>query len=79
MKIISKASLWARLLYEFLGTAVLVFGYNCGDRGFTYFIMWILAFKVSGAHFNPATSLAVFIVEKNPVRDFLTLFAYFAA
>jgi glycerol uptake facilitator-like aquaporin len=29
-----------------------------------YFAMFIMAFKISGAHFNPATSLAVFIQEK---------------
>jgi glycerol uptake facilitator-like aquaporin len=26
--------------------------------------MWIVAYKVSGAHFNPATSLAVLIAER---------------
>lgn len=65
MKAISKASLWAKLLYELLGTAVLVFSYNCGRlQSFAYFICWIIAYKVSGAHFNPATSLTVFIVER---------------
>ena len=79
MKEISKASLWAKLLYEFIGTAILLFAYNCSANGLAYFMMWIIAYKVSGAHFNPATSLAVFIVEKSPVRDFVTFFAYLAA
>ena len=66
MKSISKASTWAILLYEFIGTAFMVYAFNCGtqSRPFIFFIFFILAYKVSGAHFNPATSLAVFIVEK---------------
>jgi glycerol uptake facilitator-like aquaporin len=66
MKSISKASTWAILLYEFIGTAFMVYAFNSNRfaRPFVYFIFWIVAYKVSGAHFNPATSLAVFIVEK---------------
>jgi glycerol uptake facilitator-like aquaporin len=66
MKSISKASTWAILLYEFIGTAFMVYAFNCNQLGrpFVYFMFWIVAYKVSGAHFNPATSLAVFIVEK---------------
>ena len=66
MKSISKASTWAILLYEFIGTAFVVYAFNCGAlaRPFVYFMFWVVAYKVSGAHFNPATSLAVFIVEK---------------
>jgi glycerol uptake facilitator-like aquaporin len=66
MKSISKASTWAILLYEFIGTAFMVYAFNCGaiTRPFVYFIFWVVAYKVSGAHFNPATSLAVLIVEK---------------
>ena len=79
MKALSKASLWAKLLYEFIGTAFLVFAFNTGGRGFAYFMMWIIAYKVSGAHFNPATSLAVFIVERQPFKDFVTLFSYMVA
>ena len=79
MKELSKASLWAKLLYEFIGTAFLVFAFNAGGRGTAYFLMWIIAYKVSGAHFNPATSLAVFIVERQPFKDFVTLFAYMGA
>jgi glycerol uptake facilitator-like aquaporin len=70
MRSIGKQSAWAKLLYEFFGTAVLVYSYNVitGDavraRPLAYFMMWVLAFKVSGAHFNPATSLAVFFCER---------------
>lgn len=47
-------------------------------RGVAYFAMWIVAFKITGAHFNPATSLAVFICERrmsNLVGFFLTFLA----
>lgn len=73
MKTISKASTWAKLLYEFLGTAVMTYSYNASldkstanvrSRPFAFFLMWIIAFKVSGAHFNPATSFAVFQAER---------------
>ena len=66
MKTISKASTWAILLYEFLGSAFMVYAYNVSvlARPFVYFMFWVLAYKVSGAHFNPATSLAVFTTEK---------------
>ena len=33
-------------------------------RAYTYFIAWIIAYNVSGAHFNPATSFAVYITEQ---------------
>jgi glycerol uptake facilitator-like aquaporin len=79
MKSISKASAWAKLLYEFIGTAVILFSFNFGlARPMVFFMMWILAFKVSGAHFNPATTLAVFIVEmqgSNIIGLLLTIFA----
>ena len=67
MKSISKASTWAILLYEFIGTACMVYAFNSGGklaRPIVYFMFWVVAYKVTGAHFNPATSLAVFIVEK---------------
>ena len=39
-----------------------------------YFIGWMIACSVSGAHFNPATSLAVFIYErkKSNTKTFLS-------
>lgn len=81
MQTISNTSTWSKLLYEFVGTAVMIYAFNCMPvlpplfpealteisvraRPLAYFIMWVLAFKISGAHFNPATSLAVFITER---------------
>jgi glycerol uptake facilitator-like aquaporin len=63
MKSIGKASSWAKLLYEFTGTAFMVYGFNTRSMPIVYFIFWIVAYKVSGAHFNPAISLGVLIVE----------------
>ncbi len=61
------------LIYEFLGSALVVMAFNFTFtsymmRGFTYFIGWIIAASVSGAHFNPATSLAVYLVEGKYLR-----------
>ena len=78
MLTVSKATTWAKLFYEFIGTAVLVFSFNAVKGGLgreiplAYFIMFILAYKISGAHFNPATSLAVFIQERT-VKNLLGL------
>ena len=93
MKTISKSSTWAKLLYEFIGTAIMVYAFNSVGavptdqkgfyvraRPFAYMIMWIIAYKVSGAHFNPATSLAVVITERkteNIIGFFLTILAQF--
>lgn len=57
------------LIFEFFGTAMMIYAYNFADgsdyaRSFTYFVAWIIAVSISGAHFNPATTLAVFINEK---------------
>ena len=61
------------LLYELLGTALVVYAYNYTaasymGRGFAYFIGWILFVSVSGAHFNPATTLAVYLAEGKYLR-----------
>jgi glycerol uptake facilitator-like aquaporin len=85
------------MLYEFLGTAIMIYAYNCVPtirgsdtfltlnvfsavkaRPLAYLMMWIISYKVSGAHFNPATSFAVFIAErrmKNLPGFLLTFFA----
>jgi glycerol uptake facilitator-like aquaporin len=57
------------LFYETFGAAFVVLAYNLSNgsllvRAFAYYIGFIIAANVSGAHFNPATSLAVFIVQK---------------
>ena len=56
------------IMYEFFGTALLVYSYNIGFenlRGFAYFIGWILSYHISGAEFNPAISIASFIVKRD--------------
>lgn len=54
--------------YEFCGSAVVIYAFNFTmtsymARAFAYFFCWLIAVSVSGAHFNPATTLAVFIAE----------------
>ena len=61
------------LCYEFMGSALIVYAFNftaasCMGRGVSYFIGWILAASVSGAHFNPAVSLGVYLVEGKYLR-----------
>lgn len=61
------------LIYEFLGAALVTYAFNFTQtsymgRGFAYFIGWLLAASISGAHFNPAISLAVYIVEAKYLR-----------
>ena len=72
-KIKHKRSLLVPLAYEFFGTALLTYSFNLSAdksnnpehlvRAAAYFIGWLIAASVSGAHFNPAVSLAVFIFE----------------
>ena len=38
-------------------------------RAFAYFIGYIVAVNISGAHFNPATSIAVYVVEQKPKEN----------
>lgn len=62
-------SLLLALLYEFCGSCALSYGYNLSNhnpfsRSLVYMFGFIIAYEVSGAHFNPATSLAVFLTEK---------------
>lgn len=75
VRIKSKRNIFIPFMYEFFGSALVTYAYNlsfdeksnfCGplNRGIAYFIGWIIACSVSGAHFNPATSLAVFIYER---------------
>jgi glycerol uptake facilitator-like aquaporin len=60
--------LWRALFFEFIGTALVVYSYNytLGSyiaRGFSYFLGWMIAVSISGAHFNPATTLGVYLAE----------------
>lgn len=55
-------------VYEFIGSCIVVTAFNYTQasymaRGFAYFVTWILAVSISGAHFNPAVSLAVYLAE----------------
>ena len=66
---------------EFCGTAMTVYAFNFSKanymvRGFAYFVGWLLAVSVSGAHFNPATSLAVYLVEGKYLRQIGRLLVY---
>lgn len=63
-------SILGAIAYEFCGSALTVYAFNFSDgnyltRALTYLIGWFFAVTVSGAHFNPATTLGVFIYEKN--------------
>jgi glycerol uptake facilitator-like aquaporin len=54
------------LLYEFICTSMLAFavlasGGNNEAVVTTVFVLTIIAGPVSGAHFNPATSIAVYV------------------
>ena len=79
MKSESSASPAAFLLYEFLGTALVTYSFSLGGskphlvRAYAYFIGWLIAFHVSGAQFNPAVTLAVFITERQ-TKNWLSLF-----
>jgi glycerol uptake facilitator-like aquaporin len=42
----------------------------------TYFLFWMLAVTISGAHFNPATSLAVYLAEGKYLRQVGRLILY---
>ena len=58
------------LFYEFCGTAFVVSAYTLSffdplARSIAYFIGFILLFHVTGAHFNPATTLADYLNKKS--------------
>lgn len=58
------------LIYELLGTALITSAYNMSFhfsyiRALAYMAGYFIAVGVSGAHFNPATSLAVYMINRN--------------
>jgi glycerol uptake facilitator-like aquaporin len=59
--------------YEFLGTSMLVLGYNFTSAGlavcFNLFVAILMSAKISGAMFNPAVTIAVSIVNGNISRQ----------
>ena len=68
-------------VYEFIGSAIVVTSFNYTEpsymgRGFAYFIGWIIAVSVSGAHFNPAVSLGVYLAEGKYTRQIGRLIIY---
>lgn len=56
------------LFFEFLGCWVTIYAFNFSandywQRALAHFTMWMMAFTVSGAHFNPALTLGVYLSE----------------
>jgi glycerol uptake facilitator-like aquaporin len=54
------------LFYELCGSALVTYAFSLGSqdyavRGIALMIGWIIASTISGAHFNPAVSLAVYL------------------
>lgn len=61
---------YTALVYEFLGTAIVTTAFNLGRkspmvRAGAYLGGYLFAQGVSGAHFNPATTVAVYLTEKD--------------
>ncbi len=56
------------LIYEFAGIALQVYAFSFGVpiiRGLAYFMGWILSYHISGAEFNPATTVGRFFAIKD--------------
>lgn len=58
-----------QMFIEMFGTSIWVMAFNYANkdpltRAFAYFLTWIIGSTVSGAHFNPALSLAVYLSQK---------------
>ena len=72
------------IIYELLGTALITYGVVL-DKG-TYLlgidmtaIMMLLAWNISGGHFNPAITLGVYIAEKKFGENAMTMLVMIAA
>jgi glycerol uptake facilitator-like aquaporin len=70
--------------YEFWGTFIITYAYNFSDgasftRAFSYFIGWIIAVDITGAHFNPAITYAVYIYERRFKDNLKCLLVFFVA
>ena len=62
------------LIYEFFGTMAWLYtfnftGNNYWARAWSYFTFWIIAVAISGAHFNPALTFAVYLAEGKYLRQ----------
>ena len=60
--------IFSMCFYEFLGTAMLVLGYNFTSAGlavgFNLFVGILMAGRVSGGMFNPAVTIAVYTANE---------------
>lgn len=66
----NKKSLAMCLFYEFAGSALISYAFNLTDgsaygRAAAYAVGYLVAYNISGGHFNPATTLAVMLVQNN--------------
>ena len=55
--------------FEALGTAIMSFAFTLSyfdyfARGIAYLMCFVLFYHISGAHFNPATTLAVYLKDQ---------------
>lgn len=69
------------LMYEFIGTMAYTYAFNFSAnnyfvRAMSYFTTWLLFVTVSGAHFNPATTLGVYLSEGKYGRQLGRLILY---
>lgn len=65
----NRSGFYQAILYEFIGSALVTWAYNLGRKNYmiraaAYLAGYLFAAGVSGAHFNPATSIAVYLAEK---------------
>ena len=63
--------------YEFLGTAMLVLGYNFTSAGlavgFNLFVGIIMSAKVSGGMFNPAVTIAIYTADATFLKNIVLI------
>jgi glycerol uptake facilitator-like aquaporin len=59
--------------YEFLGTGMLVLGYNFTSAGlavgFNLFVGILMSAKVSGGMFNPAVTIGIYTANKTFIKN----------
>jgi glycerol uptake facilitator-like aquaporin len=78
----NRSAFYSALIYEFVGSTVITFSFSLTRkepflRSVVYLAMYLFAVHISGAHFNPATSFAVYLSEtglekrKSNLRYFL--------
>lgn len=63
--------------YEFLGTGMLVLGYNFTSAGlavgFNLFVGILMSAKVSGGMFNPAVTIGVYTADKTFLKNIVLI------